>query len=439
MRLGLAAGLVCLAVWALPVPSAYGMQFESIQVSPTEIVIGGRGPIVPGDTERMMRALSSVPQVGQSLLALALDSGGGDVAEAKQMVGVIQSRQLQVVIPHSSKCASACFLLLAASPRRFAAIDALVGVHSASQSGADTETSLAVTTLMARDAAELGVPASIIGKMVATTPGRVEWLDPHDLASMKVTVFDGDVVAVLHQPDPAAGQRTLSAALPPAQANPSQANPSPAYAAGQQDHLAWDAWLAGLRGRYREGAMFAQSQISAADPASCYGPNNVNRGDFTQGCDVARHRLAPLVAKMRSSPDYASGWNRPVQPVSAGDAVEQEYQGVYYCAAQVAHLTLKVFQRSNEPRRRALFVFGPHDAGSAVPRGSFIVEGSIDTSGGVMTLAPVKWVSQPPGYQLLGLSGRSDDGGKTFGGRVTDNSTCTRFTLERTSNATAVK
>jgi hypothetical protein len=45
--------------------------------------------------------------------------------------------------------------MFAASPRRFAATDALVGVHGASQNGAETDSSLAVTTLMARDARDL--------------------------------------------------------------------------------------------------------------------------------------------------------------------------------------------------------------------------------------------------------------------------------------------
>jgi len=57
-----------------------------------------------------------------------------------------------------------------------AASDALVGVHSANENQQETDVSLAVTTLMARDAAKDGIPPAIIGKMVETTPGRVEWL-----------------------------------------------------------------------------------------------------------------------------------------------------------------------------------------------------------------------------------------------------------------------
>jgi hypothetical protein len=454
MRLTLGAGLACLSVLALPARPALAMQFQPIAVSSTEMVLDGRGPIVPGDNDRLMAALAAVPSSGLTMLALALDSGGGNVAEAKQMVGVIRARQIPVVIPHNSQCASACFLLFSASPRRLAATDALIGVHSASQNGAETDTSLAVTTLMARDAAELGVPSSIIGKMVETTPGRVEWLDPTDLKLMRTAMFDGDPLTAIRQTDPSQAGRDGSPSMPaqsiPAQSMPAQSmpggqmRPSSAMAAGRDDRRNWDAWLGGLRGQYRDGAVFAQTrmyqtQTYETQPNLCYGPNNLNRGDFTLGCDVARQRLAPVVAKLRSSVDYAAGWNAPVAPVNASEPVEQEYEGVYFCGRQVAHLTVKVFRRSDETHRRGLFVFGPNDNSPGVPNGSFVVEGVIDLNGGKMTVAPLKWVLQPPAYSWFGLAGSSDDGGRTFSGRLTDSGTCTRFTLAKVQNSTATR
>jgi hypothetical protein len=444
MRLTLAAGLVCLSGLMLPVLPARAMQFQAIAVTPTETVVDGRGPIVPGDSDRLSAALVAVPQSGRTLLALALDSGGGNVAEAKQMVATIRSRQVPVVIAHNSQCASACFLMFAASPHRLAATDALIGVHSASQNGAETDTSLAVTTLMARDAAELGVPTSIIGKMVQTTPGRVEWLDPHDLALMQATVFDGEPLAALHQTVPASIRRDVTPSTQPAPLTATSIPSGPAtsaaaFNAGRDDRRNWDAWIGGLRGAYREGAVLAQTQMYESQPGICYGPNNLNRGDYTLGCDMARQRLAPLVAKLRSNTDYATGWNTPAAPVSASEPVEQEYQGAYFCGRQVAHLTFKVFRQSDDSRRRGLFVFGPNDNSSDVPRGSFVVEGVIDLNGGKLALTPVKWVLQPASYSWFGLTGGSDDSGKTFRGRLTNSSTCTNFTLARMSNTTATR
>ena len=56
-----------------------------------------------------------------------------------------------------------------------------------------------------------------------------------------------------------------------------------------------------------------------------------------------------------------------------------------------------------------------------------------------MALAPVQWVSQPAGYRWFGLTGRSDDGGRTFSGRVTDSSACNSFTFRRVGDASAAR
>jgi len=425
MRFGWGAALFILMA-SLPA-AGHAMQFDLVALSPSELVIFGRGPIVSGDTDRLNRALVAVP-AAQALLGLALDSGGGNVAESKQMVGVIRSRRLTVVVPRSTQCASACFLMLAASPRRLAGNDALIGVHSASENGVETELAMAETTRMAREAAALGVPPSVIGKMVETSSARVTWLEPQDLAAMKVVIYQGDLLEALHQQKPAPTAAPYG--------------PSPDAAAGGLDHRAWDAWLAGLRGAYRDGAVFAQSQGADVQPPSCYGPGNVNRGDFTQGCLVAQQRLAGILAKSRASTDYAQGWNDALQPASAAaptsasvaiDAdlpVEQEYHGVFFCAAQIGQLTVKVFQRGDAASRRALVLFGPRDS-QVGPQGSFLVAGTVDLAGGAMTLKPLSWVSQPSGARWFGVNGSSDDGGKTFLGRVTDSASCTRFTLAR--------
>jgi hypothetical protein len=151
-----------------------------------------------------------------------------------------------------------------------AASDALVGVHSANENQQETGTSLAVTTLMARDAAKDGIPPAIIGKMVETTPGRVEWLTHADLSSMNVAVYDGDT--------PTATRQTVTASvpqvaptpspLPPPAAPPAQASVPPGFAAGRDDRRAWDVWLSGLRGPYRDGAACRGRALATARTAS---------------------------------------------------------------------------------------------------------------------------------------------------------------------------
>jgi hypothetical protein len=414
-----------LLVSPLPTRSAYAMDFVQTQVSAAEAVLSGRGRIIPGDADRLRSALSAVPSTLR-LIGLTLDSPGGNVAEAKALVGLIRARALPVAIPHRGLCASACFMLLAASPHRLAASDAIIGVHSAAENGAETDTSLAVTTLMARDAAELGVPPAIIGKMVETTPGELQRLNLQDLALMNVTVFSGDLLAaLLAKPSGAGG---MAAAAPPGRSG---------FDAGRADRRAWEAWLATLRGPYRDGVLFARARMADPTPGLCAGPGQVSRGDFTQGCEAARQRLAPMVTQMRTDAAYQAGWNDAIQTVAPAETVEQEYQGVYFCGASVPHLAVKLFPPSAEPKRRALLSFGPTASSPTVPRGAFLVEGTIDPMQGVMTLAPVKWMSQPPGYPWLGLRGASADGGKTWRGQVTDSLTCTVFTLQRAQNTTS--
>src|SRR4051794_18120878 len=134
-----------------PAQPACAMDFVQTQVTATEAVVSGRGRITPGDADRLRSALAAVPPALR-LIGLTLDSPGGNVAEAKAFAALIRAWALPVAIPHRGLCASACFMLLAAAPRRLAAGDSIIGVHSAAENGAETGTSLAVTMLMARDA-----------------------------------------------------------------------------------------------------------------------------------------------------------------------------------------------------------------------------------------------------------------------------------------------
>ena len=424
---------------AVLAPRAQAMQFEQIHVSATEVIIGGRGEIIEGDQHRLDQALAAVP-AGQTVLSLAIDSPGGSVMEGETMSRTIHSRGLKVVIPSNSKCVSACFLLFAASPHRLAAADALIGVHSANEGGQETGNSLAITTLMARRASELGIPSAIIGKMVQTTPGRVEWLTHEDLLSMDVVVFNGDAVSASRAADGATASihpAAPEAARPPVLPGPPAARAAPpsAFDAGRSDRSAWDVWLGSLRGGLRDGALYARAQLMLHQAATCARPDKLGQPDFQQGCQEMLRRAAQSEARKRASADYAAGWNRVDQVAAPTQAVEAEYQGAYFCGPLVAKVTLSVFTRGPGATRRALFSFTPQSGGGTGAGGAFVVQGNIDLAGGVLLVSPVQWVSQPAGGRWLGLAGRSDDGGRTFSGRVVDAEGCSVFTLKRTGPA----
>ena len=428
MWLGCALLLAVSLAAILPPRPATAMQFEVVDVSATEAMIGGRGPIVRGDAARLERAFASV-STSKQLLGVALDSPGGTVMDGAELARIIRDKGLAVVVPSNSKCASACFLLLAAAPHRLAANDALIGVHGANDDGQDTEVAMAMTTAMARAAAELGVPTTVIGKMVATPPARIEWLTHEDLRSMGVLVY-GDEDA------PTVVRNAASAVAQPAPTQP-QETPKPlSVEDGRTDRLAWQGWLATLRGPYRDGAMFWSSQHLMPQPGSCFGPDGVSRGDFTLGCEEAKRRLALSDTKSRASAAYRMGWSgqSPSEPAQPSQQVraEAEFEGAVFCGQQPRHLTLKLLPDVDPAHRRALYNLGLDSTGSSAATGAITIEGRFDLAGGTIDLRPATQ-SGTNATSVMGLQGRSEDGGRTFTGRVTANPRCTMFTLKRTS------
>ena len=82
-----------------------------------------QGHIVDGDLARLRRALA---QGGYA--ALALNSPGGSVVEARDMARLIRRLEVPVVVPARAVCASACFLLFAAGRDKVAEPGAMIGV-----------------------------------------------------------------------------------------------------------------------------------------------------------------------------------------------------------------------------------------------------------------------------------------------------------------------
>lgn len=149
-----------------------------------------QGRIVSGDSGRLGQALRR-GDVG----AIVLNSPGGSVLEARDMARAIHRLQVPVVVPNRAVCASACFMLFAAARDRVAEPGAMIGVHSASVSGGnETMDTLGVTTLMAREAAQYGVPPAITGRMVTTAPGAMAWLSRAELEQMGTRIVTASAV-----------------------------------------------------------------------------------------------------------------------------------------------------------------------------------------------------------------------------------------------------
>jgi hypothetical protein len=361
----------------LPMRTVSGMQFERVEVADGEVMISGRGPIMRGDGARLERALVMVAPA-ERLLGVALDSPGGTVTDGADLARIIHEHRLAVVVPTNSKCTSACFLMLAAAPRRLVAADALVGVHGASEDdGKETQVAMAMTTAMARAAAELGVPPAIIGKMVETAPSRVEWLTHADLTSMGVIIYDDGDASV-------AAKRSTRPAVP------------------------------------RE----------LPQPMSCEG-NGVSRGEVRSGCEAAKQRFLAADGKTHVGADDRTAWTIGHPAVSSEVRTEAVFQGAMSCNQGPTRLTLRLLPTQDPQHRRAFYNLDAVISSDRPAAGAFTVEGRLDLAGGTIDLRPVAQTGRAGGVGQMGLLGRSDDGGRTFTGHVTANPHCTLFTLTR--------
>ncbi len=148
-----------------------------------------RGEIMPGDTARIMPMLLHFYQRGK-VPRLVLDSPGGNILDADKLALLIRKAGVPVTVPAGRMCASACFLLFAASPDRTASMFASIGVHSASMDGDENLVTLDITTIMAREAADFGIPPEIIGRMVTTKPSDMAWLTTVELREMGVRLLE---------------------------------------------------------------------------------------------------------------------------------------------------------------------------------------------------------------------------------------------------------
>jgi hypothetical protein len=107
------------------------------------------------------------------------------------------------------------------------------------------------------------------------------------------------------------------------------------------------------------------------------------------------------------------------------------YEGYYNCAQGRSSLILTMQPRpSGLSSDEATFEFGPLQDNPNQPAGSFLVSGAINAT--VIDLKPVRWIKQPPGYGMVGLSGTSPDQGRTYRGTIVSPAPgCSTFLLAK--------
>ena len=289
---------------------AMSFTFKPFEEKPNEGTITASGEIQPGDDEKLHALVAALP--GNTVLTgILLNSPGGSLVEGVRMATTIRNTGLATGAV--KMCASACFLMFAAGTVKFALDGARIGVHSASVGGVETMGSQAVTTRMARKAADFGVPPAIIGKMVTTTAEDMAWLSQDDLRSMDVELVSARQAS--YEPGSPLRPGGVSSASAGASPAPQAASPgtmppadaSPTFLAGRRARMEYETWFNSVSGDVRAGAEWWAGVRSHAqrDHLTC----GTGTPLWVVGCKQAQTVLAPSDSRRRAEPDFRAGWN----------------------------------------------------------------------------------------------------------------------------------
>jgi hypothetical protein len=138
------------------------------------------GDVRDGDYGRLKAILQSGSVVG-----LEIRSDGGSFEDGFDIARVVREKGL--IVYASKECASVCALIFFAAKERYLGRGCKIGVHSVSNDrGKEDAGSARITLQMSRLLVGLGVPHSIIGKIVTTPPAKITFLDNRDLAGLNV-------------------------------------------------------------------------------------------------------------------------------------------------------------------------------------------------------------------------------------------------------------
>jgi hypothetical protein len=171
--------LVAILVPIALLQPASAFQIKRVMVD-SGTILRLRGDVREGDYGR----LKSLLQNG-SVIGLEIRSGGGSLEEGVEIGRVVRDKGLFVYA--SKECDSVCALIFFAAKERYMDRGCKIGVHSVSNvRGKEDADSTRITVQTSRLLVGFGVPHSIIGKIVATPPARITFLDNSDLARLNV-------------------------------------------------------------------------------------------------------------------------------------------------------------------------------------------------------------------------------------------------------------
>jgi hypothetical protein len=179
LKTGMMLKLVAPFVFLVLIQPASAFKITRVSTD-SGVVLKLRGAVSAGDYHRLRDILENGSVVG-----LEIRSGGGSLEEGLDIARVVRDKAL--VVYASSECNSACALIFFAATERYIGRRSKIGVHSVSnERGKEDGDSVRTTVQMSRLLVGLGVPHSVIGKLVATPPAKITYLDNRELVELNV-------------------------------------------------------------------------------------------------------------------------------------------------------------------------------------------------------------------------------------------------------------
>jgi hypothetical protein len=158
---------------------AGAMDFSIKQAPDGDRFVLAKGEIVGGDAERLRIALQSVGRNRYGNREMALESGGGSVAEALKMVALMDEEKVSTVVLPGAVCASACAqIVFLAGVHRVVADGGQLGFHTCA---AGRNKSPLCNEIIAQNALEHGTDyGSVMAFMEFTGPSEMIWFSAKD-------------------------------------------------------------------------------------------------------------------------------------------------------------------------------------------------------------------------------------------------------------------
>ena len=163
------------------------------------MVLRLRGDIKVGDFSQ----LKSQFRGKEAIIGFDLSSEGGILEEGVRIANFTRRKKLVVYV--TGECNSVCAEIFFAAAKRYVGAESKIGVHSVSNDRDIVDAGSKLLTIKrARLWAERGIPSSAIGKMVATRPETITYLDRADLSALGAS--EGDPFAYQAEKSSNAGQ-----------------------------------------------------------------------------------------------------------------------------------------------------------------------------------------------------------------------------------------